>query len=41
MSKPWFLQMALEAEPSPLAERISQILQKPLPKLPSKSENVE
>ncbi|KAH8103997.1 cystathionine beta-synthase [Cristinia sonorae] len=27
MSKPWFLKMALEAEPSPLAQRISSILQ--------------
>ena len=26
MSKPWFLKMALEAEPSPLAQRISSIL---------------
>ncbi len=26
MSKPWFLKMALEAEPSPLAKRISDIL---------------
>ncbi|KAJ3479540.1 hypothetical protein NLI96_g8985 [Meripilus lineatus] len=28
MSKPWFLKMALEAEPSPLANRIATILQK-------------
>ena len=28
MSKPWFLKMALEAEPSPLAKQISNILQK-------------
>lgn len=43
MSKPWFLKMALEAEPSPLAGVISNILQststskngtKPLPPLP-------
>lgn len=27
MSKPWFLKMALEAEPSPLAKQISNILQ--------------
>ncbi|THH13629.1 hypothetical protein EUX98_g9698 [Antrodiella citrinella] len=27
MSKPWFLKMALEAEPSPLAKQISSILQ--------------
>lgn len=27
MSKPWFLKMALEAEPTPLAKRISSILQ--------------
>jgi cystathionine beta-synthase len=26
MSKPWFLKMALEAEPSPLAKQISGIL---------------
>lgn len=26
MSKPWFLKMALEAEPSPLANRIADIL---------------
>ena len=26
MSKPWFLKMALEAEPSPLSQRISSIL---------------
>ena len=26
MSKPWFLKMALEAEPSPLAKQISSIL---------------
>lgn len=26
MSKPWFLQMALEQEPSPLAQQISSIL---------------
>lgn len=28
MSKPWFLKMALEAEPSPLAKQISNILHK-------------
>ncbi len=28
MSKPWFLKMALEAEPSPLAHTISNILKK-------------
>lgn len=28
MSKPWFLKMALEAEPSPLANTISNILKK-------------
>ncbi|KAI8985773.1 cystathionine beta-synthase [Trametes punicea] len=27
MSKPWFLKMALEAEPSPLAQRIADVLQ--------------
>lgn len=26
MSKPWFLKMALEAEPSPLARRIADVL---------------
>ena len=26
MSKPWFLKMALEAEPSPLAKQISDVL---------------
>lgn len=26
MSKPWFLKMALEAEPTPLSKRISEIL---------------
>ena len=26
MSKPWFLKMALEAEPSPLALRIADVL---------------
>lgn len=26
MSKPWFLKMALEAEPSPLAKQIADIL---------------
>lgn len=26
MSKPWFLKMALEAEPSPLALRIAEVL---------------
>lgn len=28
MSKPWFLKLALEAEPSPLAKQISSVLQK-------------
>ena len=27
MSKPWFLKMALEAEPTPLARRIADVLQ--------------
>ena len=26
MSKPWFLKMALEAEPSPLARQIADVL---------------
>ena len=26
MSKPWFLKMALEAEPTPLARRIADVL---------------
>lgn len=26
MSKPWFLKMALEAEPTPLAHRIAEVL---------------
>ena len=26
MSKPWFLKMALEAEPTPLARRIAEVL---------------
>jgi hypothetical protein len=26
MSKPWFLQMAMETKPSPLAKLISQVL---------------
>lgn len=28
MSKPWFMKMAMEAEPSPLAGTIAQILGK-------------
>lgn len=28
MSKPWFLKMALEAEPSPLSHQIAAVLQK-------------
>ena len=28
MSKPWFLKMAMESEPSPLAGTVAQILEK-------------
>jgi hypothetical protein len=29
MSKPWFVQLAMEAEPSPLASIVTQILGNP------------
>ena len=29
MSKPWFLKMALETEPTPLARRIADVLKVP------------
>ena len=38
MSKPWFLKMALEAEPSPLAHTIADILR---PGQPDKGANVQ
>ena len=38
MSKPWFLKMALEAEPSPLAQTIEHILK---PGQPDKGSDVQ
>ena len=40
MSKPWFLKMALEAEPSPLANKITGILKHSASKVETKSDSL-